>query len=277
MRLLGTDSPEVVGCLASEDCVVIRRPWADLRHNRIVLAFLTLYLAASWTSGSKTGLIFAAAALTVLILVLAWRAAFSLQNWTAMGNSERFYVRLFRQWGYPENGNESNVIAFEPAELSSMTLETVDVYISGPRPRVLEALVIEVKPQTRTALAKEFTQISTVGKRWFTRWNGRNITIPPGRYHPTLRGFLEKVVSRYPSIKVTTEEKSELELTGLARKPVVEQRTLLVEAKRLGLGWDCITLLMDNPYRRMSMREALRFISDAEAHADMESKDAGSR
>jgi hypothetical protein len=277
VRFLRPDSPEVMRCLASNDRVLIR-PWADFEDTGLIPLLPVLFLVACWASGQKLATILAAALLIAWICFLLWRAAFSKRHWVMAGCTEHFYFRLYRPVldGLRLRREPApSILALESAEVRSMSRQIVDAFIAGPDPKVAESLVVQLEPQAHAAIAEEFERMSPsvseydLDKLWLVQWNGGSLVILWRRYHPSLRTLLSMITPRYPSLAVAPESRSELDLTGFARKPVFEQRRLLVEAKKLGFGADCIEVVINNPYRRMSMAEAIRYISEARADSEL--------
>jgi hypothetical protein len=277
VRLLRPDSPEVVGCLASNNRVLIRRPWADFRDTGFIPYLPVLLLVACWVSGQKVATILAAALLIAWICFLLWRAASSKQHWIMVGCREHLYFRLYRP--FRENlrlGPEpaSSILALEGADVRSISRQIVDAFIPGPDPKVAESLVVQLEPQAQNAVNEEFERLSPsvspydADKLWFVRWSAGSLVIQWRRYHPGLMTLMSIIIAHYPSIAVAPESRSELDLSGFARKPALEQQRLLVEAKSLGFGADCIEVVMSNPYKRRSMAEAIRYISEARVDSE---------
>jgi hypothetical protein len=214
----------------------------------------------------------AAALLIAWICFLLWRAASSKHHWIMLGCREHLYFRLYRP--FRENlrlGPEpaSSILALESAEVRSISRRIVDAFIAGPDPKVAESLVVQLEPQAQSAVNEEFERLSPsvspydADKMWFVRWSAGSLVIQWRRYHPGLMTLLSIIAAHYPSITAAPESRSELDLSGFAKKPALEQQGLLVEAKRLGLGSDCVEVVMNNPYMRRSMAEAIRYISEA--------------
>jgi hypothetical protein len=231
-----------------------------------------LLLVACWISGQKLATIIAAVLLIAWICFLFWRVAFSKVHWVVAGCTEHFYFRLYRP--FRENlrlGREPapSILELQCAEVRSMSRQIVDAFIAGPDPKIAESLIVQLEPQAQIAVAEEFERLSPsvsrydLDKLWFVRWSDGSLVVQWRRYHLSLRTLLSTIAGRYPSIIVAPESRSELDLSGFARKPVLEQQRLLVEAKRLGFGADCIKVVMNNPYKRRSMMEAVRYISEA--------------
>ena len=61
-----------------------------------------------------------------------------------MGCADRVYVRLFpwRSGGHSQ-AHEPDVLVVEAREIASMSIRTVEVFLYGPKPRIVEWLVIE--------------------------------------------------------------------------------------------------------------------------------------
>jgi hypothetical protein len=216
----------------------------------------------------------AAMLLAAWICLLLWRVVFGPRQWIMACCAEYLYFRLFRHFGGNRRLTREPILELETGELSSISLQTLTVFINGPDQNVVESLVVQLEPQTEKAFAEEFERLypSVVrhsrDKRWFVEWSNRSLVIHWRRYRPPLREFFSKLTSQYPSLAVAPESLSELDLTGFARKSEQEKQRLLVEAKRLGFGFDCIEVVMNNPYRRMAWSEAVRYISEARVDSE---------
>jgi hypothetical protein len=94
----------------------------------------------------------------------------------------------------------------------------------------------------------------------------RRLAVGWKRCRPALRVFLQRVAREYPSIVIGPEERFELDLNGIwhgfREEPNVEQRRMLVQARRLGFGPDCVKLL--NRYRFMPFRRCAPYLAEIE-------------
>lgn len=275
MRLLRSDSPEVVRCLASKNRVLIRRPWADLQDTDLIPFLPVLLLVACWISGQRSATILAAVLLIAWICFLLWRVAFSKRHWVMAGCTEHFYFRLHRpvlDGLRLRHEPAPSILAPQSEEVRSMSRQIVDAFIVGPNPKVAESLVLQLEPQAQIAVAEQFERlsptVSDLDKLWLAESSNGSLVIRWRRYHPSLPTWLSTITSRYPSITVAPESRSELDLSGFARKPELEQRRLLVEATKLGFGADCLEVVMHNPYKRRSMLEAARYISQVRVDSE---------
>ena len=86
--------------------------------------------------------------------MLRWRVVFGYQSWVFLGGEERFYTRVFRplrvRAGQPP---EAGIIALDASEVDSISVNTREVFVHGPTPKIYEWLVIEPKPEARSFLA----------------------------------------------------------------------------------------------------------------------------
>jgi hypothetical protein len=73
-----------------------------------------------------------------------WRAQASHRRWVIVGCADRVYVRLFA-WlrrGH-DDLREPDVLVLEGREIASVSARTVEVFLDGSKPRIVEWLVIE--------------------------------------------------------------------------------------------------------------------------------------
>jgi hypothetical protein len=224
---------------------------------------------------SVSGWKFAATLSTILLVigisVLSWRAVFSRRHWMIVACEKCFYFRLFRPFGSSRwRPREPSVIAVEEAEISSIALQALDVLIKGPKPIVVESLILHLKSEADITATSELERLSRVSslipdKLWYVRKKSGSLLIRWRGYRPAATKFLSEIALRNPLLPVASEARSELDLTGLGRKSAREQQRLLRTARQLGLGAKCVSLLMNKPFY-MSMTEAVRYLSGIETH-----------
>jgi hypothetical protein len=164
--------------------------------------------------------------------------------------------------------------------VASIRVREAEVFISGPKPNVVQWLVVEPAPEICAPIADQFERLSppTLGcdlyREWFTGWSGTGIFTEWKLYRPGLRTFIRQIASKFPNLSIAEDSRSELDLTGLARKPELEQRKLLAQAKRLGFGAACVFALMNHKYKRMSMAEAREYMSNIDMDTDVDGRAA---
>jgi len=187
----------------------------------------------------------------------------------ALVHDERVCIRLFVGFGKAWRSlNLPDVIVLEGSEIASMSIRTVEVLVYGPKPRIVEWLMIEPTQAAAKSLSDQIPSFLAdnrspdfwtpyLGERLHWANDDRRFAIGWKMCRPALRVFLQQVARECPSIVVGPEESSELDLNGIWHGvrggPNPEQRLMLVEARRLGFGPDCTTLL--NRYRGMPYRE----------------------
>jgi hypothetical protein len=152
VRLLQSDAPEIAACLSSGHYLIVRGSRAYFHGclgNLVILGLIVLARSMDITHTLALGF----ALFVVWNLILHWRVVFGYQSWVFLGCEERFYIRVFRPLrpgaGQPEEG----VIALEAREVASISVQTREVFVHGPKPRIYEWLVIEPKPEARSFLA----------------------------------------------------------------------------------------------------------------------------
>jgi len=205
-----------------------------------------------------------------------WRAIFFPRRWWVIaGCDERVYIRLFG-WPRKDRGDvpEPDILMFEASEIASMSVRTVEVFLNGPKPRIVDwLLVIEPSPAVAEDFSRHVRPLLRLldPSKWVLVGNedGR-LTIDWKWWCPALQVFLQQMVRDCPSIVLASEDRSELELNemwrGLARNPnkdlSVQERQKLVQAKRLGFGCDLAGLL--GRYKHISFRKAAAYLAELE-------------
>lgn len=275
MRLIRSDSPEVARCLASTNCVWARQRLLPLyvAGCEVILLLVAAIWMFRWTCATRLG----GALLIVWSAGSLWRSAFSKRNWVMASCAEELYFRLFSHRGPRSRaGNEPEVMALRGGEVASLSIKTVEVFIFRAKPHVREWLVIEPRPGTQVAVAEQFERSSPpiygcdLYKEWFIRSKSGNLWIPWLCNKPPLRTLLSEIASQSPNLTIAAEDRSELDLRRLYRKPEPEQRKVLARARRIGFAWACERVLRRNPYKRMSRGEAREYLSSIEIDADRE-------
>ena len=208
-----------------------------------------------------------------------WRGKSSRLNWVVAGCADRVYIRLFARRGKGRRAfDEQDALRLEASEIASMSIQTVEVFLYGPKPKIVEWLVIEpaqavveevfdyIGPllsgsgQTMSCVPTDPDKQVFVGKR------GGALTVEWKWCRPALRVFLQKLARECSSVVIAREDRSELDLnpiwSGRWRVRDAQQRRMLVQAKRLGFGWKCGQLLCVHRY--MSPREAHAYLAEIE-------------
>jgi hypothetical protein len=151
VRLLQSDAPEIADCLASGNSLIAGGSHAHLLGCLGSLAILGLTLFVAFVN-IPYAFVGGIALLVAWSLVSRWRIVFVNQSWVFLGCKECLYIRAFRRRaGQPA---EPDVIALDLSEVGSVSVQTREVFVRGPKPVVYEWLVIEPKPEARSFLAR---------------------------------------------------------------------------------------------------------------------------
>jgi hypothetical protein len=216
----------------------------------------------------------------VLNVFLLWRGRSPRLNWVLAGGADRMYVLLFvrRGWGKGDL-NEPDVLMLEASEIASISVRTVEVFLYGPKPKIVESLVIEPTQTVAEGYSNDIrslpcsvgglgcsTRLLDSGKQVFVDNEIGRLIMKWEWYRPILPVFIQQLERECPSIVIAPEERSELDLNGIWHGPRggpdAQQRRLLVQAKRLGFGCDCARLL--SLYRRIPRREVSAYLAEIE-------------
>jgi hypothetical protein len=153
-----------------------------------------------------------------------------------------------------------------------MSTRTLEVFLSGPTPRIVEWLVIEpsqavagnVSDHIRPLLC-DIRPLDPSKQTHVANEEGL-LTIEWKSCRPSLRVFVQEVTRELPSIVIAHEERSELDLNGIwngiSRNLSAQQRQMLIQAKRLGFGCECAGLLSRHKY--ISPQKATAYLSEIE-------------
>jgi hypothetical protein len=152
VRLLQSDVPEIAACLASGHYLIVRGSRADFHGclgNFAISGLIVLARSMDVAHALALGLTL----LFVWNLILHWRVVFGYQSWVFLGCEERFYIRVFRPLRPGAGQPEAGILALDASEVASISVQTREVFVHGPQPRIYEWLVIEPKPEARSFLA----------------------------------------------------------------------------------------------------------------------------
>jgi hypothetical protein len=212
-----------------------------------------------------------------LNLFLLWRGTSPRLNWVTAVCADRVYVRLFTRRGRNRGDvDDPEIMVLQASEIASMSAKTIEVFLYGSKPKILEWLVIEpaqnieedVSERIRPLQCGTSPNLCSIdpSKRVFVGNGEGPLTIEWKYCRPALRSFLERVAQQCPSILIAPEQRSELDLNGIwhgfRSKPNAEQRRLLAQAIRLGFGRKCVQLLA--VYRSMPLRQARAYLAELE-------------
>lgn len=265
MKLLRSDSPEVVSGIASARVKVTRRlPMLllGLLPNLLIMPASLAVLFFSWRAAACIGgPVFLAWNAWVF-----WRARSPRLTWVIGVCHERIYIRLFAGFGkaWRESG-APDVMLLDPSEIASMSMRTIEVFLDGPKPKIVDWLMIEPSQTITENLSCQIPsfleEIRTPNLSERVCWASEEHRLAVGwRWcHPALRVFLQQLTRECPSIGIASEEQSELDLNGVwrgisRRNLDTEERQKLARAVRLGFFCDCAGLL--SRYKHISFRKA---------------------
>jgi hypothetical protein len=270
MKLISSDSAEVSDSIASTR---VRACWGWSLPTFVwigSLPGLVIALIASLIVSVRTGIWLGVPTVLGLNGYLLWRGRSAHLNWVTAACADRVFVRLFMQRGRGlADMQEPNVLVLRASEIASIRVRVVEVFLYGPKPSIVEWLVIEaaqVVTQDISFHISPLLKADDPGQRVYVR-NGKGcITIDWQPCRPALRLFLHQVARECPSIVMAPEERSELDLNGIWKgnreMPNADQRRMLVQAKRLGFGCKCAELL--RLHRCMSVPESNAYLAEIE-------------
>ena len=266
MRVVRSNSPEGGRIIASTQ---VKACWGWSALSLIGVASLPGLLIALVVSFAVS--VRAAVWVGVPIVVVwggyvLWRGRSPRLNWVLAASADRVCVRLFARRGRKQaDVEEPEIIELEASEIASMSIHTIELFLHGPKPKVIEWLVIEPASTIKEAVSHHIRTLqcgmspNTCGlpsvdadRQIYVGSEQGPLTIEWKWCRPALRTFLQHVSQQCPSIAIGPEKCSELDLNGTwngwGEEPNAQQRLLLVQAVHLGFGRKCAQLL--NLYRR---------------------------
>ena len=268
MKLVRSDSPEVADSIASARTVVNR--YLPILHlgllpNLGIVALTLIGLIFSGRAAVWVGvpMFFAWNAWVI------WRARSPRLSWVIKTHADRIFIRLWAGFGKAwREVDEPDVMVLEASEIASVSIRSVEVFIYGPKPKIVQWLMIEpIQAVARSVSARIpsfFTEaeIRHLGERVYWVNDDRHLAVGWQMCQPNVRIFLQQFAQGHPSIIIGTEECSELDLNGMwnsRTKPNTEQQKMLVQAIRLGFGCECVQRV--GRYKHMSSREAAAYLA----------------
>jgi hypothetical protein len=270
MKLVQSDSPEVTNGIASTGVLA---SWGWSVWTLVCIASAPGLLIAVIVS--LTVSVRAAAWIGIPIVLalngyLLWRGRPRRFNWVIAGCADQVFVRLFVQRGRSQDDVEKpDVIVLEASEIASMSARIVEVFLYGPKPRFVEWLAIEFPQVIAQGISNHIRPLlipDNPNTQIYVTDETGCLTMNWEWCRPHLQAFLQHVVRECPSVLVTPEKRSELDLNGIwhgiREEPNAEQRKMLVQAVRLGFGCKCAELL--SLHRSMPIREARAYLAQIE-------------
>jgi len=144
MKLVRSDSPEVVHSIASAGTLAVWN-WPGLSLGCVANVLVMLIaLSLSLTISVRTAAWLSIPVFLALNGYVVWRAVSARYQWLIAGCAEQVYIRLFA-WLRKDRGdvNEPDVIVLEASEIASMSVKTLEVFLDGSKPKIVEWLVIQ--------------------------------------------------------------------------------------------------------------------------------------
>lgn len=270
MELVHSDTPAVARGIAAAGA------WAS--RNGYTLGFacaanglaLLIVLALSFGISVRVAAWLSVPVLLSLNGYVLWRAEASHRRWVIVGCADRLYVRLFG-WRRGDRGDipDPDVLVLEAPEIASISIRTIEVFLYGPKPTLVEWLVIEPAQRIAEDVGSHIRPLLTLAgseKAVLVAHDEGCLTIEWRWWGPPLRAFLQEIVRECPSIVIGREESSELDLNRIWNRvvssPDAQERRMLVQAKSLGFGCECVRLL--SRHRYMSPQKASAYLSEIE-------------
>src|ERR1035437_1309914 len=233
MKLVRSNSQEIVQSIATA------RAWAS--RNWYTLGFvcaanvLALFIAIAVSGGVSVR---AAAWLSVPVLLslngyVLWRARASHRRWVIVGCADRLYVRLFAWRSGNGDDHDPEVLAFKIPEIASLSIWTLEVFLYGPKPKIVEWLVIEPAQAVRDDISRHIRPLLgplDPDKAVLVADDEGRLTVEWKWWRPALRVFLQQVVRECPPVVIAPEERSELDLNCIwtgSLEPSARQRQML--------------------------------------------------
>jgi hypothetical protein len=273
MKFVRSDSPEVARSIASTRTLARRHlPMIvlGLLPNLVILSVALVGLIVSVQAAAWIGL----PALLAWNARVFWRAKSPRLSWVVKAGAGRVLIRLYIGFGKAWRKSDlPDVVVLEASEIASVSIRTVEVLLYGPKPKVVEWLVIEPSQVAAENISEEAPSFLLDTRRadWTAPYLNERVYWADGErclnvgwklYRPAVRDFLREMARDCPSIAIGREGHSELDLNGIwngyREQPDAQQRRMLVQAKRLGFGPDCVRLL--NLYRGMPFRECAPYL-----------------
>jgi hypothetical protein len=280
MKLIRSDSPEVVNSIASTRTLACWGWSAPALVYTVCIASapgLLIALIAYLTISVRAAVWLGVPVVLVLNGYLFWRGWSPRLNWVIAGCADRVLVRLFLQRGRGRAEiQEPDVIMFEASEIASISVRTVEVFLYGPKPKIVESLVIEPTQTVAEGYSNDIrslpssvgwfgcsTRLLDSGKQVFVENEKGRLIMKWKRCRPILPVFRQQLERECPFVVIAPEERSELDLNGIwhgiMEDPDAQQRRMLVQAISLGFSDDCAWLL--GVYRCMGFRESNLYLA----------------
>ena len=278
--LVRSDSPEVTNSISSKGVLAC---WGWSLPTLVCIASapgLLITLIAYLTVSVHAAVWLGVPVVLALNGYMFWRGRSPRLNWVIAGCADRVFVRLFVQRGRGRADiREPDVIMFEASEIASIFVRTVEVFLYGPKPKIVESLVIKPTQTVAESYSNDIrslpcsvgglgcsTMLLDSGKQVYVDNEKGRLIMKWKWYSPILPVFLQQLERECPSIVIVPEERSELDLNeiwnGTSMNLDVQQRQKLVQAVRLGFDCDCAWLL--RVYKGISPQKADAYLAEIE-------------
>jgi hypothetical protein len=183
-----------------------------------------------------------------------------------------------RGWG-KDDLNEPDVLMLAASEIVSIYVRTVEVFLYGPKPKIVESLVIEPTQTVAEGYSNNIlslpcgvgrlscsTGLLDSGKQVFVDHEKGRLVMKWKSRRPILPVFIQQLERECPLIAIAPEEHSELDLNGVWHGPRggpdAQQRRMLVQARRLVFDYECERLL--SLHRGIPRREVSEYMAAIE-------------
>lgn len=282
MKLVRFNSPEVANSIASAGALAC---WGS---RRVVITFaslssLLLAVALGVFISVRAAVWIGIPVFLALNAYYFWRASSPRLNWVIAASGERLYVRLFaKRRKNKGDSDEPDVMVLEASEIASISARTIEVFVYGPKPKILEWLVIEPAEAVAQAVSSHIRPLQLgmpylpnacslapvdLEKQVFVGNQQGPLSIEWKYCRPALPAFLKQMAQKCPSMVFARESRSELDLNGLWhgvrwewKKPDAQQRHLFAQAMRLGFGDECVFRL--SLHNNLSRRQAATWLAE---------------
>jgi hypothetical protein len=284
MKLTRSDSLEVARFIASTRA---RACWVWSVPALACIASvpgLLIALAAGFIVSARAAVWLGVPVLVGLNAFLIWRGTSPRLNCVVAASADRVYVRVFvRRVGRRDHAEEPDATWLDASEIASISPQTIEVFLYGPKPKIVERLVIEPVHDSAQRMSNRIDPLVTPfdpGKQVLAASQDGRLIMDWKWCRPDLREFLDQVARECPSVVIGPEKRSELDLNGiwhgLREEPDAGQRRLLVQAMRLGFARKCVQLLALYRPSSVTARPSSIPLSEAAAYlAKIEREDGG--
>lgn len=277
MKLVRSDSPEVTRCTNSAGTRACWN-WPALGFGSIANSLgLLIALSVRLIFSTRAAVWLSVPVFLAINGYVVWRVISSRRQWVIAGSAGRVYVRLFAWYRGDEcDGNEPDVLVLEGSEIASMSVRTLEMLLDGPKPKLVEWLVIEPAQAVAEDVSKHICPLLRPldpNKAVYVVNEEGRFNIAWNQWRHAVRVFLQQVVRECPRISIAPEERSELDLNGVWRgisrnlrddqnSLSAQDRQKLVQAMRLGFGCNCTGLL--SRYKNISFQNAAAYLAEIE-------------